>query len=227
MRHNIFHILILLWLAAPVTASAASWCRATSLPKVTVNADTDNITWDFSKSEKTLNTLDIDTVNPYGNTVITDVGGLMHGGIKISESMQFNSLVNKTEGLVCMFYDNVTVDLHIQPTIYIANENPPGSCKHNAIKQHELKHIETDRNIVNKYSLLIGRAIEAEIKRQNIYGPYPENQTQAVQEMMRGRMDAILQTYNNSITSERRTLQQRIDSLQEYERVNHLCDGVR
>ncbi len=230
MRKFIFHILIAC-LVFPAAAHAQStygdWCQARSVPKVNVVSDTDRINWVFDHSEKLLNRADIDTVNPYGDNVITDVGGLMQGGIKMAETMQFNSLTNPRTHESCMFYNSVNVSFHIFPTIYIASEHPPGTCMHNAIKQHELKHINTDREIVNKYSLLVGQAIKAEITRQNIYGPFPTSNMSAIQQQMKTHMEQILVGYSNAMDAERRKRQQQIDSLPEYERVNHLCDEFR
>ncbi len=224
MRSVIFHILIFLALL-PGAARAASWCSPPSVPNVTVRTDTDRITWIYTKSEKELNRAEIDTVNPYGDNVITDVGGLMQGGIKMQEYMQFNTLTSRQLGQACMFYDRIDVTFHIFPTVYIAREHPKGGCMHDAIRDHELKHINADRRIVNKYATIVGRAIEAEIKRRNIYGPFPAGSLPAVQAQMKNRMEAILVQHNGAMDAERRRVQQQIDSLPEYERVNHLCDG--
>jgi hypothetical protein len=42
---------------------------------------------------------------------------------------------------------------------------------------------------------------------------------------MKARMEGILTSYSNAMDNERRALQQQVDNLQEYERVNHSCDG--
>lgn len=227
MRGFIFHILIVLLLLPAPAFAAQSWCNPKTVPKINIKSDTDRITWIFSKSEKELNRKDIDTVNPYGNNVITDVGGLMQGGIKMQERMQFGGLTNPNTRETCMFYDKIDVTFHIFPTIYIASEFLPGTCMHNAIKQHEMKHISVDREIVNKYASAVGRAIQAEIKRQNIYGPVPDSNKVALQAQMKQRMESIMFKYSNAMDAERRSRQQKIDSLQEYERVNHLCPKLR
>lgn len=235
MRSLIFHILIAL-MALPVTAHAGSsgttsrrdardpsWCRPGITPQVNIRTDTDRISWVYNKSQKQLNKADLDTVNPYGNNVITDVGGLMHGGIKMEETMQFGSLTNPNTREVCMYYNNIDISFHIFPTIYIASEYPQGTCMHNAIKEHELKHINTDRQIVNKYARLVGQVVQKEITRQNIYGPTPITNQRAIEQQMKQRMTLIMTQYSSAMDAERRVLQQKVDNLQEYERVNHLC----
>ena len=227
-RTTIFHILMLVMLAFPFSAFAgvnANWCAPPKPPTVDVKTDTDRITWVYDRSEKVLDKQHIDTVNPYGNNVITDVGGLMQGGIRMAESMRFGTFTNPNTGQSCMYYDSVSVEFHIFPTIFIASEHAPGTCLHNAIKFHEMKHINVDRDIVNRYAAGVGKSIQAEIQQQGIYGPFPTSNLPATQSQMKARMESILTAYSNGMDNERRVLQQQVDSLQEYERVNHFCDN--
>lgn len=200
-----------------------AWCRAKSAPRLEIKTSTDRVIWNFSKSEKDLNHFNIDTVNPYGKEVITDVGGLMQGGIMLKEQMRFNTLTYTTAQQICYWYDQIEITLHIQPTIYIAREFPQGSCKHNAIREHELKHISVDREIVNKYAALIGQALKKEVDRQPVFGPYLVSQSPQVEAYLKSRLDTLLRAYSTQMDQERRQRQQKVDSLEEYERVNTLC----
>lgn len=210
--------------AAWATADAnGAWCKASRAPRVHIDTSTDQISWDFTKSEKQLNKFEIDTVNPYGSNVITDVGGLMQGGIELKESMRLSTLTHKGLNQICYWYDTITVSLHIKPTIFIAKEFPRNTCRHNAIKQHELTHVKVDREIVNKYASLIGKAMQQELDRQFVYGPYMVSQSGQVEAYLKGRIENILKSYSKKMDEERKTRQQAVDSLKEYERVNNLC----
>ncbi len=199
------------------------WCRLPKNPQIKITTNTDRINWFFNYSQSQLNNFDVDTVNPYGNSIHTDVGGLMKGGISMTQTMRFNTITHKGLRQSCLFYETVTVDLKIEPNIYIAREYPPGSCKHNAIKGHELKHINEDRLIVNKYANIIGQILKAEIDKQSLYGPVSVAQEQQISQIMRARMENILRMVNQKMEIERRTRQQEIDNMKEYERVNNLC----
>lgn len=206
-----------------VHAAEASWCKPDKPARVTIKANTDQVSYDFSKSEKDLNKFNVDTVNPYGNNVITDVGGLMKGGIETRQAMQFSTLTHKGLGQVCYWYDKVDVLVHIHPTIYIASEFPRGSCKHEAIMGHEHKHVQVDREIVNKYVALIGKAVKAEVDRNMIFGPLPVAEGKATEAWLQRRISSIVKQYTDMMDAERRTRQQAVDSLPEYERVNKMC----
>jgi len=210
--------------AARAATPDTNWCQPKTTPAVSIMSDTNRITWVYNKSSKVLNKSQIDTVNPYGNSVITDVGGLMHGGIKMDEKMEFGTLTNSGTGETCIYYNKIDVGFHIFPTIYIASEYPQNSCMFNAIRAHELKHINVDRDIVNRYAKGVGQAIQAEIKRQYIYGPAPTADKVALQMTIKQRMEGIMKVYSDAMDAERRKRQQDVDNLQEYERVNHLCD---
>lgn len=147
----------------------------------------------------------------------------MKGGIETSQSMRFSTLTNPRLREVCYWYDTVDVNIHINPTIYIASEFPQGSCMHNAIMEHEQKHVTVDREMVNKYAQLIGNAIKAETDRQPIYGPVPLAQEKAIEAAIKSKMQSIVTNLIAQMDQERKTRQQVVDNLSEYQRVNALC----
>ena len=220
-------VLLTLGCAGGASAMASSnnhpWCKADKAPRIEVKTSTDQVTWDFTKSEKQLNSFKIDTKNPYGTDVITDVGGLMQGGVELKETMRFNTLTHQGLNQVCYWFDAVSVTLHIQPTIFIATEFPRGTCKHDAIKEHELKHIAVDREIVNKYATLIANALKRELDQQTVYGPYRRAQAKEVEAYMKNRLETILRKQARDMEEERKKRQQAVDNLAEYERVNRMC----
>ncbi len=200
------------------------WCKADRTPQIEVKTSTDQVTWDFSKSQKDLDRFSIDTDNPYGANMITHVGGLMSGGIELRETMSYRTITHNRMNQICYWFDKVVVTLHINPTIYIASEFPQGSCKHNAIKEHELKHIEVDREIVNKYAGMIGQALRDDMAKQSLFGPYMLAQTKDVEKYLKERVEYVLRYYSDMMQDERKRRQQLVDSLHEYERVNKLCN---
>ena len=204
-------------------AGKHAWCKPSSYAKIQVKTSTDEILWDYSKSEKDLNKYKIDTVNPYGKNVITDVGGLMQGGIMMQEQMRFSTLTRSSVNQICYWYDDIVVTLHIQPTIFIAREFPRGTCKHNAIREHELKHVQVDREIVNKYAALLGQSVQEIVNRKTIYGPYHVAQSKEVETYLKDQLNVALKRYSKEMDDERKERQQKIDSLAEYERVNKMC----
>ncbi len=207
----------------PPTANAEDWCQPKEAPHINIHTSTDQVSFDFSLSEKQLNKFSVSTVNPYASNIITDVGGLMKGGIEANMQMSFGTMTDRGAGQMCYWHDTIDVSLHIKPTIYIANEFPAGSCMHTAIMEHEQKHVTVDREIVNKYAKLIGEAFQSDITRYRVFGPIPISQGDAMAQQLKHRMESIFKTYTAQMSAERKQRQQQVDNINEYERVNHLC----
>lgn len=223
MKLSTFVILTMAFCGLSRSAQADNWCNPTKAPTINIKTSTDQISYDFSRSEKQLNNFDISTVSPYGNNVITDVGGLMKGGIETQQRMSFQTMTNQRTQQVCFWHDTIEVMLHIKPTIFIANEFPQGSCMHNSIMGHEQKHIQVDREIVNKYAALIGQAFQKDVSQYRVFGPFPASNQNAALEQVKTRMQTILRQYTDQMSAERKARQQQVDNLGEYERVNKSC----
>lgn len=218
-----FLIISLISMGFTTTSHAESWCEAKSPPSINIHTSTDDISYNYSLSKKDLDHFEISTVNPYASNVITDVGGLMKGGIETKQNLSFGTMTNYATQEICFWYDKVDIYLHIKPTIYIANDFPRGSCMFNAIMEHEQKHVLVDREIVNKYAATIGNAIQGDIARSRLFGPSPLSQKNEIQSAIGKKVQDLLNQYTTQMSDERRKRQQKIDSLEEYERINHLC----
>lgn len=218
-----FAILTLLFCGLSQSVRADDLCTPDKAPTITIRTSTDNINYDFSQSEKQLNKFTITTVSPYAANIITDVGGLMKGGIETQQRMSFGTKTNETKGQMCIWHDTIDILLHIKPTIYIASEFPPNTCMHDSIMGHEQKHIQVDREIVNKYAALIGQAFQAEVTQYRVFGPVAVSNQEAALSQIKTRMQNLLKQYTNQMAAERKARQQQIDNLAEYERVSKSC----
>jgi hypothetical protein len=223
MKITFYSLLCLKLLFLSNIGYANDWCKPSKAPSINIKTSTDNISYDFNLSEKQLNKFDSSTVNPYGSNVITDVGGLMKGGIETKHQMSFATLTNPRTKQMCFWYDKVEVSLHIRPKIYVARDFPKGSCMHSAILGHEHKHVIVDREIVNKYAALIGDALKYTVARNPVFGPISTDQKQIMLDQVKINMQNIVQEYISQMSNERKQRQQAVDNLAEYERVNKSC----
>jgi hypothetical protein len=214
----------LLPFSAPSFAqSHDDWCYPRSIARIDITPTTDEIFFDFSKSERELNNFKIDTVNPYGKEVIVDVGGLMAGGIELNHRANIGYITNPNYDLSCLWYDSLQIDIGIKPTIYIAREYNKGTCMHNAIMEHEMKHIQVDIDMVNKYANKIGYDINQKLTETPIYGPGPASDTARIQQQMMSSVTDIITRYVEELKVARRAAQQKVDSKEEYDSVSAKC----
>lgn len=191
------------------------------MPQVKITVTTTPVKYDNSKTESQLKGFKIDTVNPYGTQVETEVGGLMSGGLQMKSNIQIAWETDKRSA--CFWYHTIEVIMHIDPTIYIAKEFSPGSCMYNAVLAHEMKHIETDREVAKYWRPRLQRYLQQQIDRVGVYGPVPAARQVEVRAKMTQLMKTSMEQASQPIDTDRRARQQAIDNRAEYERVNALC----
>ncbi len=199
-------------------------CTVKSVPKINISPSKSLVRYDFTKSKAQLNTVDVDTVSPYGPNHRTVVSGLMSGAIQLKHQVSFLHETYDHLGTGCLYLKSIDVSVHIDPTIYIAKEHEPGSCMHTAVLTHERKHVREDQLIVNKYSNYIGRALVDVVNSQgSAFGPYEKERLPYVQQNIQNSITKVIQTFNNQMNLERQRRQQAIDSIEEYESIGAKC----
>lgn len=207
-------------------ASADIKCQLKLTPRIDITASDTSIVHDHTKSQQELDGMGTDTKSPYGKGVRTHVGGLMSGEVGISQKIRIMEETYPTLNAGCLYVDSVSVQINIKPTIYIARDFAKGGCMYNAIMEHEKKHIEVDREIVNRYKTRIRRGLEESFRRIGYgQGPFTKGRLPAEKKRIQEYAQSIVQGYSEQMSEERRRLQQAVDTLEEYNRVNAKCPG--
>lgn len=210
--------------AEPVSAQTSGVaCPEKGPPQVQVRMTSKQVNYDFTLSQSQLVNFDIDTQSPYDQGSHVEIGGLMNGEISVNTNVSFGWAAQKRSGETCYWYDTITVTLHIEPTIYVAKEHPQGSCMHNSILAHEMKHIDVDRDIIKKYSGQIENDIRNVSAKVGVIGPVSRQSAEKTREKMMAIIEKTVSNRAEKMYTERRATQQAIDSLQEYERVTNSC----
>ncbi len=203
-------------------------CRAAITPKISVLPVKGRVKHDLTKSKSQLNRVDVDTISPYGPNHNANVSGLMSGTLQIKHEMGFMQETYDRVNQTCVYLKSVNVTLHIDPTVFIAKEYPKGSCMYDAILTHEMKHVQEDRLIINKYTNIIGKAMERIVAQVGAaHGPYPSQSIASAQKNIQNSVHKVLDKYSDQMNEERRQRQQAIDSFEEYESIGKQCKGKR
>lgn len=201
-------------------------CQPRKIPQILIQPLRTTVSYDFSKSRDELGRFDIDTISPYGKGHSVKVGGLMEGEIRVESRVAQVQETYKFRGQSCVHIDSVAIIIHSDPVIYIASEYPKGSCEQKAVIDHEKKHVEIDRDIVNNLSKTLERKIRAHIKQNGyVFGPYPIDQTAKMQRNIQASIDQIVKDETEIMTRTRQARQQALDNADEYERVRLMCAG--
>jgi hypothetical protein len=208
------------------SAAGGIECRMKTAPEITVRASGMDVVIDHSKSIAELNMFRpaLLTPSPYGKGVETHIEGLMHGRIGLTGGYMFSTETYPERGKVCLYVSKVDVNFAVDPKIYIAREYRPGTCHYNAVLEHEKKHVRVDRDIVNKYTKIIVRGVNSALKQVGYaHGPYDSAQLPALQKRISGIIESVIQQYAANMNAEREALQKKVDTIEEYRRVDAQC----
>lgn len=208
-----------------VSATPPAWCQPKTPPIVRVGLLAPQPVADTSRPMKTLETVKIDTKNPYGAHVKTHVGGLTDGTIKVEQhaSLSGASLGDQS----CYWYSDVQITVHLVQKVYVASEYKYGSCMYNAVWEHEHKHVRVDREIINKYRPVYEQAVLRFVTQAGATGPVESHSAQKVQESMTQELRRAIRSVTDKMEAERTARQQSIDTRAEYDRVSAQCRGKK
>ncbi len=206
-----------------ILAGYALKCEQPQPTQIKIIPRTEDVRYDYSQSLKAIQSHDMDTVDPYafhGNTITQ---GFMKGKIDLKQRVKFDHSVSKS-GYACVWYDTIEVELFIEPTIVIAKEIYRDPCMRRAVIGHELKHVQVDREVVNKYAKIMGQKLMSELSSRGFKaGPIELKREQGVIDKMNRVVQQILELEYQKMGIERREKQRAVDSLEEYESVDDEC----
>lgn len=199
-------------------------CKAKIPSRINVRPSQSHVKYDFTKTKAQLNSVDVDTISPYGPQHKTSVSGLMSGSIQLKNNISFLHETHSLTQQSCIFVKTIDVEINLDPTIFVASEFPKGSCMHSAILAHEFKHVEVDQKLVNRYHNLIGRALSDVLDaRGGTYGPVHKNDLESELNLIKHSFHDVLIRLNDNLNQERRRQQQAIDTIEEYDSIGVRC----
>ncbi len=176
-----------------------------------------------TKNTAELNRRDIDSENPYGVHVSTDVGGLMSGKMEYKSGIQISTVRYPTSRVSCLWVDKVIIDVVIDPTIQIASENAKGSCEYSAILEHEHQHVAIDRKVVTDHLEKIRAAAASAVQKVGMVGPKPDDTAEAFKKKMSSYVSEAIKGAADTMYADRTKRQKAFDNKAEYDRVSAKC----
>ncbi len=204
--------------------AGASTCPKQEATKINIIPYTAKVKYDYHQSLKRIQRYSTDTVDPYGFHGQTITQGFMKGQIELRQRIKFGQIKNKRSGIGCVWYNEITVNINIDPTIVIAKELYRDKCMRKAILDHELKHVRVDREIVNKYAKIMGEKLMVALKSRGFSaGPFELRRMKEVTSKMQRVVQQILELEYKKLGIEREERQREVDSLNEYNEVDSKC----
>ena len=192
--------------------------------QINVNPKTKDVKFDFTRTMADIQSKQMSTINPYGFHQSTVTQGFASGAIRFIRSVKFGGKSLTNPDAVCIWYDEININIEIEPKVVIAKEIYDDPCKRKAVLDHEMKHVYADRQILNKYSKIMGKRIYEALKQRGfVVGPIPAESQKEVMDRMSRVVKQVLDREQKRMEIDREDLQGSIDSLEEYQRVSALC----
>lgn len=209
-----------------VLASAGEQsCELPRFPDINVTSYAQEVRYDYSQTLKDIQTAgrSPDMATGFSNHSFTQ--GYMKGTIKITPTVAIKHTKYTRTGMVCAWFDSIDVNIQIAPTIVIPREVKHNRCTHRVVKEHELRHVEVDQYIIDKYAprfkqavrdVLIKDGARTNLFRDEIFEPV----MQALQDRVMGAVEAEMALMNK----ERDRRQKAIDTNESYAESRSECD---
>lgn len=207
-----------------VLASGQEICTMPKPAEINVSPQTEKVKFVTGKSLAELQKQQIDTINPHSFNGISVTQGYAAGKISMEAtvSLGFQSVL-RNQGL-CVWYDKINVKFHVEPEIYIAREVHNDRCMGKAVLDHEMKHVNVDKQIVNKYSQMIGQKIFDGLTQRGFKaGPIKPGDKDLVAQRMSDTVQQIIDVEMKRLELDRIDMQSAVDTKEEYDRVAAQC----
>lgn len=220
---------ILIFKAALMIAAAApleNGCKADKPPAIAVKVETADIFYDYSRAAKDLSRMKVDTVSPYAPGSDTVSGGLREDKPEIRTQIGWQMKYSPRKNIGCLSYDKIDITIRLHPKIYIAREFNTGVCR-DAILQHERRHVAVDRQVMNKYADLIGRAVQTTVTGADTWGPFKLEEQERIKKASSLPVENAVNAQIAVMQQEMRRLQAQVDTLEEYKRVSSYCRDIK
>jgi hypothetical protein len=210
------------------SAGTTPVCQQPEMTKINIIPKTDGIEYDYKQGLARIQaqTLTTSTKDPYDMHGGSITQGFMEGQVNMSRGVELDhSMVGKNKDMACIWYKSIDVTIEIDPKIVIANEINRDRCMGPAVLEHEKKHINVDRRVVNQAAQIIAKRLYDEISASGgfIRGPLEVEQAQAQANEMIGLVKTITQEEFDRMGVERQLRQDEVDTRSEYDRVASLC----
>lgn len=209
-----------------LAAASGEACTVRKAPSITVKIETEEIDYDYSHTAAALGLMKTDSVSPYSPGADTVSGGLREDHPEIRSQVGWELMSEPYRKIGCLSYDKIDIVIHLDPKIYVAKEFNSGACRE-AILQHERRHVEVDRKVMNKYGASIGQAVQAAVNSAGALGPFKLEDQEKMKALSSSHIESAINTQKLLMEQEMRRLQGQVDSLEEYKRVSAQCRDVK
>lgn len=210
------------------SGGASDICKMPKPAEINVSPQTQDVQIITTRSLADMQSQKIDTINPHSFGGISVMQGFAQGEIKMEADMKLDYEYVLGNRAVCLWYEQINVRFFINPYVYIAKEVHKDRCMGRAVMEHEMKHVNADKMIVNKYAQQVGQKIYDGLKARGfMVGPVKPEDAESVSKRMNETVSQIIEVEMKRLEIDRMDLQASIDTKEEYDRVANECPDFK
>lgn len=211
MQHRTALLLLLL---APL--ARADDCAQLPLPSVTLTRIEQPITLNYRYGYQSLDNIGQAAKSP-GRHIL----GLTRGTASATFALELPTYLDSSGRWACSS-PQITVRYGFSPMmVYIANEFPEGSCAHQQIMEHEMRHVKAYQAHLETIEKDIGNQLKSRFVTGTPWRAPRGETAPRLQREMSERWLPMIQRQLSQVEEQ----QQLIDTPEEYARVSDACDG--
>ncbi|HVM83767.1 MAG TPA: hypothetical protein VMW18_07760 [Candidatus Binatia bacterium] len=141
---------------------------------------------------------------------------------EVSATTRYEMLVSpEADGLFCVSFRSITVELQLAMKVHVAAELKPGSCLYNAALQHEQGHVIVERKMLPRAKARVAVVLAGVAARTETAGD-----AGIAQRNLRAAADAAIQEAMREIAAQKKRQQSALDTPDEYRRVSRACGSA-
>ena len=143
--------------------------------------------------------------------------------VRSDVKLHYSDSPKKGEG--CIGYSVVTVEVALQPVIFIARErSAPGTCRE-AVMDHEQKHVRAFARSAEDWARTLRAPVTAHVYGAGMQGPVPEKYRVVFEKKLRGDIRAIVETHTETMMAQSVSAQAQMDAPVAFTAIRAACGG--
>lgn len=218
------HIVFCGMMVLCAAGAARAACPETEAPQVIVRAVAAPARIDVSKSRAEL-------IGKGGENIRTAevkaAGAVTVPNWNVRSDVKMHYADSAKAGEVCIGYSEVTVEVALQPVIFIARErSAQGNCR-KAITDHEQKHVRAFARSAEEWAQALRGPVTAHAHGAGMKGPMPEKYRVVFEKQLRGDIRAIVEQYTDTMMTQSVSAQAQMDSPVAFTAIRAACGAAR
>jgi hypothetical protein len=163
------------------------------------------------------------TISPDYGREFSVTGGLTYSNIQTTFDMNFTSSVWPVVNRACLWANNINITVTYTPTVYVASNYRPGSCRYQATLEHEMRHVAADVAFLGELLPYMKEMAEMSVAPWKGAGPVGKETLEAEQAALSKQFGDALEKISDGQQGIRVLRQRQIDTRAEYDRLSTAC----